>query len=74
MIYVQRYVDPDILQPIEFEVVSGQLWIDSFGREEVRCLSLIMMKLGHYTFDGHHISYPLMYYVNSLVMMTQLIR
>ena len=32
------------------------------------------MALVHYTSDGHCISFPLMYYVDSLVMRTQLIR
>ena len=68
LIYVQRYVRDDIVEPTEFQVASGQLLIDSFGREEVRCLSLIVTELAHYTFDGHHISFPLIYYVDSLVI------
>ena len=63
-LYVQRYVIPDIIQPIEFQVGGGQLQIDSFGREEVRCLPLIVMTLAHYTYDGYHISFSLMYYVD----------
>ena len=41
LIYVQRYVIPDIVEPKEFQVAGGQLQIDSFGREEVRFLSLL---------------------------------
>ena len=70
LIYVHRYVRPNIVQPTYFQVVGGQLWIDSFYREEVRCMSLIIMRLAHYTSDGHQISFRLMYYVDSLVMRT----
>ena len=71
---MQRYVSLDIDEPIDFQVTSGQLHIDSFDREEVRCLSLIVMKLTHYTSDGKHISFHFLYYVYSLLTMTQLIR
>ena len=33
LIYVHRYVFPDIVMPTYFQIVGGQLWIDSFGRE-----------------------------------------
>ena len=74
LIYVQRYVSVDIVEPTEFQVGDGQLRIYSFGREEVRCLSLIMTELAYYTFDGKRISCPLMYYVHSLLMRTRLVR
>ena len=74
MIYVQRYVSPDIVDLIEFQVVGGQLQIETFGREEVKFLSLIVMVLAHDTYGGWHISLPLTYYVDSLVTSTQLIR
>ena len=74
LIYVERYVSANIVHPTKFQVVGGQLRIDSFDREKVRCLSLIVTKLARYTFDGHHISFPLMYYVYSLAMRTQMIR
>ena len=70
LIYVQRYVNIDLVEPIEFQVGGGQLQIESFGREEVRCLSLIVITLAHYTSNGKFISFPLMYYVDSLVMRT----
>jgi hypothetical protein len=68
--YVQIYVNTNIVEPTEFHVVGGQLQIDSFGREEVRCLSLIVTELAHYTFDGKCISFHLMYYVGILVTRT----
>ena len=37
-------------------------------------MSLIIMALAHSTYDGQCISFPLMYYVDSLLMMTRLIR
>ena len=69
-----RFVNPNIVELRKFQVVGGQLRIDSFGREEVRLLSLIAMTLTHYTFDGKCISFPLMHYVDSLFMRSQLIR
>ena len=74
MIYVQRYVSANIVEPTEFQVVGGQLQIDSFGREEVRCVSPIVMALAHYISNGHHSSFPLIYCVYSLVTRIQLIR
>lgn len=74
MIYVQRYVSLDIVEPTYFQVNGGQLRIDAFVKEEVRCLSLIVMALQHSTSNGKHISFPLIYYVDSLLMMTWLIR
>ena len=52
LIHVQRYVSLDIVEPTDFQVVGGQLRIDSFAREEVRCLSLIVMELAHSTSNG----------------------
>ena len=58
LIYVQRYVSTDIVEPTEFQVAGGQLQIDSFGREEVKCLSLIETTLEHYTFNGKLNNFP----------------
>jgi hypothetical protein len=48
-------------------VSGGQLKITSFGAEEVRCLSLLVTTIAHFTSDGKCISFPLLYYVDSLV-------
>ena len=64
----------DLVEPVDFQVVGGQLCIDSFAREEVRCLSLIAMEITHSTSNGKHISFPFLYYVDSLLMMIWLIR
>ena len=32
LIYVQKYVSPDIVEPTNFQVVGGWLRIDSFGK------------------------------------------
>ena len=37
-------------------------------------MSLILMVMAHYTSDGKHINFSLMYYVDSLVTRTQLVR
>ena len=60
----------DLVEPVDFQVVGGQLCIDSFAREEVRCLSLVVMVLAHCTSDGQHISFPLLHYVDSLLRRT----
>jgi hypothetical protein len=72
--YVQRYVSPNILSTLGFQVPGGQMQMSSFHREEVRCMCLIIMTLSHFTSDGKHISFPLMYYVDSLVQRPRLIR
>ena len=68
------YVILDIVEPTNFQVVGGLLCIYAFAREEVRCLSLIVIALAHSISNGKHISFPLMYYVDSLLMTTRLIR
>jgi hypothetical protein len=50
------------------------MWMDSFYIEEVRFLCLILMEFPHFTSDGKCISFPLMYYVDSLVQRPQLIK
>jgi hypothetical protein len=65
--YVQRYVQFGHCFTSRFQVVGGQIQIDSFGAEEVKCMSLILSTLSHSSSDGKHISFPLMYYVDSLV-------
>ena len=52
LIYVHIYMNDDIVEHIEFQVTDGQLHINSFGREKVRCLSLIVTTMTQYTFDG----------------------
>jgi hypothetical protein len=74
LVYVQRYVSPDIESALRFQVVGGQMQIDSFHAEDVRCLCLILMTLSHFSSDGKCISFPLMYYVDSLLQRPRLIR
>ena len=52
LIYVQRYVCTNKVEPTEFWDAGGQLRIDSFCREEVRCLPIIVTELEHYTSYG----------------------
>jgi hypothetical protein len=40
--YVQIYVDMEVHSSSEFLVHDAQLWISSFGREDVRCMCLIL--------------------------------
>jgi hypothetical protein len=61
---------PDLLPG----VAGGQMWIDSFYEEDVRCLCLILMTLSHFSSDRKCISFPLMYYVDILLHRPQLIR
>jgi hypothetical protein len=64
---VQRYVSLDVLSASGFQVFGGQMSMSSFHREEVKCLCFIITTLSHFTFDGKHISFPLMYYLYILV-------
>jgi hypothetical protein len=57
----------DIPSPGDFQVAGGQLWITSFGAEDVRCLSLLLSTISHFTGDGQCISCVLLYYVDSLI-------
>jgi hypothetical protein len=50
------------------------MWMSSFHREEVKCMCFIITSLLHFTSNGKCISFPLMYYIVSLVQMPQLIR
>ena len=68
LIYVHRYINPNIYEPIDFQVVGGQLHIDLFAREAIRYFSFIVMELADYTSDGKHTSFSLMYYVDSLLI------
>ena len=74
LVYSQIYISADILSPSYFQVSGGQLRIASFGREEVRCLSLLISTISHNTNDGQCISYPLLFYVDSLVQEPRLVR
>ena len=67
LVYLQRYIGENVLSPTDFRVAGGQLHIGAFGREEVQCLSLIISTISHNTSDGKHISFSLLYYVDSLV-------
>ena len=42
-----------------FQVSGGQFRISAFGREDFRCLSLLITTLVHYTYDGKCTSLPL---------------
>ena len=67
LMYSQRYIGVEVLSPTDFQVSGGQLKIASFDAEEVRCLSLLVTTIAHFTSDGKHIRFPLLYYVDSLV-------
>ena len=67
LVYSQRYIGAHVLSPSEFQVPGGQLRIGAFGRRDVQCLSLIISTILHNTSDKKHISYSLLYYVDSLV-------
>ena len=67
LVYVQRYVDSNNVDRTQFQVSGGKLSIASFGREDVRCLSLMVMTIAHITSDGKHIIFPLLYYVDFLM-------
>jgi len=55
-------------------VPGGQLQISSFGAVEVRWLSLLVTTIVHSTNDWNHISFPLLFYVDSLVQRPRCIR
>ena len=50
LVYVQRYVSANIIDPNGIQVVGGQSRLHAFDVDEVRCLSLMAMTLAHYTF------------------------
>jgi hypothetical protein len=39
-------------------VFDGKIHITSFGEEEVRCLSMLVMTITHFTSDGKHDETP----------------
>lgn len=53
--------------PLDFQVHGGELKISSFLIEEARCLSLLVDTIAHSCGDGKCISFPLLYYVDSLI-------
>jgi hypothetical protein len=57
----------DVYFPPDFQVSGGQLRITSFGTEEVRCFSMLIMTIAHFTCDGKCISCALLYNVDSFV-------
>jgi hypothetical protein len=67
VMYSQRYIGVDLHSPTNFQVYGEQLQITSFGAEEVRFLSLLVMTITHFTSDRKCISCSLLYYVDSLV-------
>ena len=67
--YTQRHVKPHAFCPSYFQVHVGQLQISSFSIEEVRCLSLLVSTIAHFSSDGKHINCPILYYVDSLIHM-----
>ena len=67
LVYFQRYIGENLVSPADFRVIGGQLCIGVFGREEVKCLSLIILTILHNNSDGKHISCSLLYYVDCLV-------
>ena len=67
LVYSQRYISIDILSHSYFQVSGGQLYIAASGNEEVRFLSLLISTISHNTNDGQCISFPLLFYVDSLV-------
>ena len=74
LIYSQRYVGDHVVPLPDFQVPGGQLQIFSFGSVEVRGLSLLVITIAHSTNDWKHISFPLLFYVNSLVQRPRCIR
>ena len=67
LVYSQRYIGAHVLSPLKFQVPGSQLRIGAFGRQDVQCLSLIILTISHNTSDGKHISCPLLYYVDYLL-------
>jgi hypothetical protein len=65
--YSQRYIVHNIPSPGDFQVVGGQLLIASFGAKDIRCLSLLLSTISHFTVDGQRISCMLLYYVDYLL-------
>lgn len=61
--YSQRYVRPHVFHPTYFQVRDGQLQISSFAPQEVRCLSLLVTTIAHFSSDGKNISFPLLSYL-----------
>ena len=67
LVYSQRYIGAHLVSLSDFQVAGGQLRIGAFGSEEVQCLSLLISTILHNTSDEQHISFSLLYYVDSLV-------
>ena len=74
LVYSQRYIAANVLSLTDFQVARGQLHIGAFGSEEVQCISLLISTISHNTSDEQHISFPLLYYVDSLVQEPRLVR
>ena len=74
LVYSQRYIGAHLVSPTDFQVAGGQLCISAFGREEVQCLSLIILTILHNTSDGKIISCSLLYYVDYLVKKPRLFK
>ena len=57
----------EVTDPTHFQVYGGKLCIAAFSVNDTMFLSLFLMMMMHSTNDGRHISFPLLYYVYSLV-------
>ena len=60
---VYRYVNGDIIDPNDFDIVGSQLCLHSFQLKEAMCLSLIIMELSQHIFDEKHVIFPLKHYI-----------
>ena len=56
LVYSQRYIGAHVLSPLEFQVLGGQLRIGAFDRQDMQCLSLIILTISHNTSDEECIS------------------
>ena len=74
LVYSQRYIRALVLSPADFQVTGGQLHIGAFGREEVQCLSLIILTISHNTSHWKCISFLHLHYIDSLVYNPRLLR
>jgi hypothetical protein len=69
-----RDMSVQIFLQLQSSRFGGQLRIGAFEREDVRCLCYMLSSLSQYSSDGKHISFSMLYYVDSLLQEPQLIR
>ena len=72
--YSHRYIRDDIVSSTDFHVSGEKLRIASFGQKEVKRLSLLLTTIAHYTSEWKHISFPLLFYVDSLFQRPRIVR